>query len=56
MPLDYETPDASRRPATLLGSNAGMGTVEIYRRTPGGLQLIDRLTIENGLCLADGHL
>ena len=56
MPLDYETPDGTNRPATLLGSDAGMGTVEIYRRTPDGLQLIDRLTIENGLCLADGHL
>ena len=56
MPLDYESPDASRRPATLLGSDAGMGTVEIYRRTPDGLKLIDRLSIENGLCLADGHL
>lgn len=54
MPLDYETPDATNRPATLLGSNAGIGTVEIYRRTPDGLQLIDRLSIENGLCLADG--
>jgi hypothetical protein len=56
IPLDYETPDATNRPATLFGSDAGMGIVELYRRTPNGLQLIDRLTIENGLCLADGRL
>ena len=56
MPLDYETPDATNRPATLFGSDPGLCTLELYRRTPNGLQLIDRLRIENGLCLADGTL
>lgn len=50
MPLSYESPDAIVRKKPLLGSGAGIGHVEIYRRVPAGLELIDRLTIENGLC------
>lgn len=53
MPLDYEAPDASARPDSLWGSGSGVGTIELYRRTPDGLQLIDRLAIEKALCLAD---
>lgn len=54
MPLHYETPDCSGRPGGLLGGLlggcTGSGVVEIYRRTPEGLKLIDRLDIEKGLC------
>lgn len=50
MPLRYESPDAIVHKNPLLGGTAGNGVVEIYRRLPGGLELIDRLTIENGFC------
>ena len=50
MPIEYESPDAIRRQQPLLGSGLAKGTIEIYRRCPGGLQLIDTLTMENGFC------
>lgn len=50
MPLSYESPDGARRKKPLLGSSAGQGILELYRRTPGGLELIDRLEIANGFC------
>lgn len=50
MPVSYETPDAVVRKKPLLGSGLGYGTLELYRRTPNGLELIDRLTVEDGLC------
>lgn len=50
MPLSYESPDAVVRKKPLLSSGSGIGVVEIYRRAPEGLELIDRLTIANGFC------
>ena len=50
MPLHYESPDAILRKKPLLTSGAGTGIIEIYRRLPHGLELIDRLTIESGFC------
>ena len=50
MPLSYESPDAIVRKKPLLAGGAGLGVIEIYRRAPEGLELIDRLTIANGFC------
>lgn len=50
MPISYESPDAIVRKKPLLASGAGNGMIEIYRRLPGELELIDRLTIVNGFC------
>ena len=50
MPINYESPDAVRQKPPLLGSGLATGTIELYRRTHGDLQLIDTLTIKNGFC------
>lgn len=50
MPLHYESPDGLLRQRPLLGGGAGSGVIEIYRRLPGELELIDRLTIVSGFC------
>ncbi len=55
MPIDYESPDGSVRKEPLLGSGSGIGSIEIYRRIPGGLQLIDKLNIEDGFCEYQGE-
>lgn len=47
--LDYESPDGSKSNVPLWAGGAGYGTVEIYRRIPGGLQKIDTLSFGNGL-------
>lgn len=50
MPLLYESPDGIRSKRPLLASGAGIGKVEIYRRSRGGVQLIDTLTIDDAFC------
>lgn len=50
MTLDYEAPDGSKSKRPLYAGAAGNGTIQIYRRAPGGKHLIDTLTIDNGLC------
>lgn len=49
MPLDYEAPDGTKTKTPLLAGGTGIGTIEIYRRIPGGRQLIDTLTMSNAL-------
>jgi len=49
MPLHYESPDGTKSRVPLWTGGCGMGTIEIYRRTPGGKQLIDTLTMNNAL-------
>lgn len=49
MTLDYETPDGIKSKAPLYAGGLAMGSIEIYRRVPGGTQWIDTLTISNGL-------
>ena len=49
MSLRYETPDGTKSPIPLFGGGAGYGTVQIYRRIPGGKQLIDTLAYDNAL-------
>ena len=50
MPIYYESPDGVFPKNPLMEGCRGTGSVELYRRTPDGLKLIDTLTIENALC------
>lgn len=50
MPMNYETTAGKRYRQPILCGGLGMGWVEIYRRTPDGPQLIDKLTIRDALC------
>lgn len=48
--LNYEAPDGSKSGVPPYAGGAGNGIIEIFRRTPGGLQLIDTLTMEDAFC------
>ncbi len=48
--LQYENPDGLLSRFPLWAGAAGMGTIQLYRRTPGGRELLDTLKLENGLC------
>ena len=50
MPMMYEAPDSQVRRHPLLAGGAATGTIEIYRRVSGNIELIDTLSIENGFC------
>lgn len=50
MPLNYESPDGIKSKRPILAGGNGIGTIEIYRRSSSGKQLIDTLTILDGLC------
>ena len=50
MHLDYESPDGEKSKYPLHAGGTAIGTIEIYRRIPGGRQLIDTLEIKDGLC------
>ena len=50
MDLTYESPEGRLSDTPLLGGGAGAGTVEIYRRTAGDLELVDTLSVEDALC------
>lgn len=50
MPLFYENPDGKVSPELLWEGGNATGTIELYRRSAGTLELIDRLTFGNGLC------
>ena len=49
MPLQYESPDGTKAPTPPFGGGAGYGTIQIYRRTSAGKQLIDTLAYDNAL-------
>lgn len=49
MPLGYEDPEGKGFRNTLKASANAVGTVELYRITPAGKVLIDRLTMVNAL-------
>lgn len=49
LPLQYEAPDGTKSSLPLLGGDAGFGTIQLFRRTPAGKQLIDTLAFDNGL-------
>ena len=50
MQMQYENPEGikSRRP--LLAGGNGVGTIQLYRRTPGGRELLDTLHMKNTFC------
>ena len=52
--MKYESPDGllSRRP--LMAGGAAVGTIQIFRRTPGGRVLLDTLHMEQGFCEYQG--
>lgn len=50
MQLQYENPDSSIPSMPLWAGGAGIGTVEIYRRIPGGRQLLDTLRMDGAFC------
>ncbi len=50
MPMHYETTDGRRYRHPIMCSGQGVGWIEIYRRTSEGVQLIDKLTIQDALC------
>ncbi len=54
MPLQYESPEGILDIQPLLGSGAGIGTVELYRRNSDGMELIDTLNLEDGFCAYRG--
>ena len=54
MALHYENPDGNLPQAPLLAGGAGVGCVEIYRRVPGGRELLDTLRMENAFCAYRG--
>lgn len=55
MPLLYENPDGIKPRNPLLSGGCGTGTVQIFRRTPGGRELLDTLHMENMLCAYRGQ-
>lgn len=51
MHLRYEDPDGRKSKLPLWAGSLGVGTVQIYRKIPGGRELLDTLTLENALCI-----
>ena len=51
MKLKYENPDSSIPRTPLFAGGAGVGTVEIYRRIPGGRELLDSLQMDSAYCM-----
>lgn len=49
--LQYENPDGLKSSLPLWAGSAGVGTIRLYRRTPGGRELMDTLHMENALCV-----
>ncbi len=47
--LRYETPDGTNPAHPPMGGGAGFGTIQIFRRTSAGNQLIDTLSFDNAL-------
>ena len=48
--LSAESPDGKVSDIPLWEGGNATGTIELYRRIGGSLELIDRLQFENGLC------
>ena len=48
--LKYENPDGLLSRLPLWAGACGTGTVRLYRRVPGGRELLDTLAMENALC------
>lgn len=50
MEMTYESPRGELPATPLFGGGAGIGTVKIFRRMTGELQLVDTLSIKDALC------
>lgn len=48
--LQYENPDGTRSKQPLWAGCAGVGTIQLYRRTQGGRQLLDTLKLSDAIC------
>lgn len=48
--LQYENPDGLKSRLPLWAGSDGIGTIQLYRRTPGGRELLDTLRMKNLLC------
>lgn len=48
--LRYENPDSSISRTPLWAGGTGIGIIEIYRRVPGGRELLDSLHMEGAYC------
>ena len=53
--LQYESPEAIKSRLPLWGGCGGIGTVQLYRKGPGGRELLDTLSLGNALCLYRGE-
>ena len=51
MKLQYENPNSGIPKMPLLAGGDGVGTVEIYRRVPGGRELLDTLHMDKAFCM-----
>lgn len=50
MEMTYESPAGALPLKPLLGGACGTGTIQIFRRTTDGLQLIDTIAVSDALC------
>lgn len=48
--LKYESPDAAKAHGPLWAGGSGIGTIEIYRLTKNGRELLDTLRMDDALC------
>ena len=48
--LRYEDPDGFKAKMPLMAGAAAVGTIRLYRRVPGGQELLDTLHMEQGFC------
>lgn len=51
MKLQYENPNSGIPKMPLFAGGDGVGTVEIYRRVPGGRELLDTLHMDKAFCM-----
>lgn len=49
--LQYENPDGQKPKQPLWAGSDGIGTIQLYRRAPGGRELLDTLKLEGALCI-----
>lgn len=50
MTMNYEAPNGARPKTPVLAAGSGDGKILLYRRVPGGKELIDTLVMENVFC------
>lgn len=51
MHLHYEDPDGRKSRKPLWAGSLGVGTMQVYRKGPGGRELLDTLHLESALCI-----